>query len=111
MKKNTQKSELDIKYDELKKESAMYDENADIQELKQEYNMTGNTELYEIQTEYDGRKVLAIKASENYKVAFAGLIKKSKVNLDEATEIFEQNYPNKNGIWIEKIVEKKSWII
>ena len=107
MKKNTQKSELDIKYDELKKESAMYDENADIQELKQEYNMTGNTELYEIQTEYDGRKVLAIKASENYKVAFAGLIKKSKVNLDEATEIFEQNYPNKNGIWIEKDSREK----
>ena len=79
----------------------MYDENADIEDLKEEYNIEGNSELYEIQTEYDGRKVLAIKASENYKVAFAGLIKKSKPTFEETTKIFEEQYPKQAGIWIE----------
>lgn len=101
MNNNTTKNEIDSEYEELKKNSIMYDENASIEELKQEYKMTGDTELYEIQTEYDGRKVLAIKADENYKVAFVGLIKKSKPDLNKSTEIFEQNHPNKKGIWIE----------
>ena len=57
---------------EMKQSSTMYDENADIEDLKQEYKMTGSDELYEIQTEEDGRKVLYIKPDINYKVAFAG---------------------------------------
>ena len=99
--KNNKKNELDAKYEELKNESVMYDESANIEELKEEYNMEGDSELYEIQTEYDGRKVLTVKASENYKVAFAGLIKKAKPTLDEASQIFEEQYPTQNGIWIE----------
>ena len=46
--------------------------------------------------------MLAIKASENFKVAFAGLIKNRKVTLEEATQIFEDEYPTSNGIWIEE---------
>ena len=99
--KNNKKNELDAKYEELKNESVMYDESANIEELKEEYNMEGDSELYEIQTEYDGRKVLTVKASENYKVAFAGLIKKAKPTLDEASQIFKEQYPTQNGIWIE----------
>ena len=99
--KNNKKNELDAKYEELKNESVMYDESANIEELKEEYNMECDSELYEIQTEYDGRKVLTVKASENYKVAFAGLIKKAKPTLDEASKIFEEQYPTQNGIWIE----------
>ena len=99
--KNNKKNELDAKYEELKNESVMYDESANIEELKEEYNMEGDSELYEIQTEYDGRKVLTVKSSENYKVAFAGLIKKAKPTLDEASQIFEEQYPTQNGIWIE----------
>ena len=100
-KNDTTKNKIDAVYEELKKDSITYDENADIEELKQEYKITGVTELYEIQTEYDGRKVLAIKEDENYKVAFAGLIKKSKPDFSETTEIFEQKHPTKTGIWIE----------
>lgn len=99
--KNNKKNELDAKYEELKNESVMYDESANIEELKEEYNMEGDSELYEIQTEYDGRKVLTVKSSENYKVTFAGLIKKAKPTLDEASQIFEEQYPTQNGIWIE----------
>lgn len=100
-KNNKTNNELDAKYSEIKKELTMYNENANIEELKKEYSITGDTELYEIQTEYDGRKVLVIKANENYKVAFAGLIKKSKSDLNEALDIYENKHPKKNGIWIE----------
>ena len=101
VKKQDPKTELENNYENFKEESTMYDENATIDDLKEEYNIEGNSELYEIQTEYDGRKVLAIKASENYKVAFAGLIKKSKPTFEEATKIFEEQYPKQAGIWIE----------
>ena len=101
VKKQNPQAELEENYNKFKQESPMYDEDADIEDLKEEYNIEGNSELYEIQTEYDGRKVLAIKASENYKVAFAGLIKKSKPTFEETTKIFEEQYPKQAGIWIE----------
>lgn len=101
MKVDKIKNKMDAEYEELKKTSIMYNENASIDELKQEYSMTGDTDLYEIQTEYDGRKVLVIKASENYRVVFAGLIGKTEPDLNEIEEIFEQNHPTKAGIWIE----------
>lgn len=101
VKKQDPKTELENNYENFKEESTMYDENATIDDLKEEYNIEGNSELYEIQTEYDGRKVLSIKANENYKVAFAGLIKKSKPTIEEATQIFSEQHPTQNGIWIE----------
>lgn len=99
--KNKEKEDI-INYDELKQNSEMYNENATLEDLKEEYGATGDENLYDIETEYDGRKVLAIKASENFKVAFAGLIKNRKVTLEKATQIFEDEYPTSNGIWIEE---------
>ena len=87
---------------EMKQSSTMYDENADIEDLKQEYKMTGSDELYEIQTEEDGRKVLYIKPDINYKVAFAGLMKSSIPDFTEIDTIYETNYPTENGIWVEQ---------
>ena len=46
---------------EMKQSSTMYDENVSLEDLKQEYKITGSDDLYEIQTEEDGRKVLYIK--------------------------------------------------
>lgn len=102
VKKNKQKLDLEIDYQGLKEKSIMYDENAELEDLKQEYNMSGDSNLYEIQTEYDGRKVLVIKPNENYKVAFAGLIKRDKPDMNEVSEIYETNHPTENGIWIEQ---------
>lgn len=101
VKKNNKKDEI-INYDELKQNSEMYNQNATLEDLKEEYGATGEENLYDIETEYDGRKVLSIKASENFKVAFAGLIKNKKITLDETTKIFEDEYPTKSGIWIEE---------
>ena len=100
--KNNKRTDLENQYKELKEQSIMYNTEAQVEELKKEYNYSGDSNLYEIETEYDGRKVLTIRPSENYKVAFAGLIKRAKPEKDEVLEIFEKKYPTENGIWIEE---------
>lgn len=81
--------------------------NTTIEELKEEYKYTGSQEIYEIDTELNGRQVIKVKASINYKVAFCGLIKNDKPNFEEIDSLFEKNYPTENGIWIiEKDREK-----
>ena len=101
-KKSNKKSDLENQYKEKKEETMMYNSDAQVEDLKKEYNFTGDSNLYEIETEYDGRKVLVIKPNEDYKVAFAGLIKRAKPKKDEVSEIFEKEYPTKSGIWIEE---------
>lgn len=100
--KNNKKTDLENQYKELKEQSIMYNTEAQVEELKKEYNYSGDSNLYEIETEYDGRNVLTIRPSENYKVAFTGLIKRAKPEKDEVLEIFEKEYPTENGIWIEE---------
>ena len=85
----------------------MYQDDATVSQLKEEYKMTGENDLYEVQTEYDGRKVLVIKPNIDYKVAFAGAIKKSTPQFSEIDTIFEENYPKKSGVWIEKDSQEK----
>ena len=97
----------ELNYNELKRNSVMYNENATLEELKEEYGMTGENNLYEVQTEYDGRKVLAIKEDENFKVAFTGLIKNDKPDINEVSYMFETNSPKENGIWIEQESREK----
>ena len=57
-------------YTELDKNEVLYNDNVTVNELKNETSITGNSEIYEVQKEYDGRKVLAVKASKKVKVAF-----------------------------------------
>lgn len=101
-KQPAQTTENEENNNEMKQSSTMYDENANLEDLKQEYKMTGSDDLYEIQTEEDGRKVLNIKPSINYKVAFAGLIKSAIPDFSEIDSIYESNYPTEKGIWIEE---------
>lgn len=94
-KQNSQKS--------WKENSIMYEENITIDELKEEYKIIGDNNLYEINTEYDGRKVLNIKSDIDYKVAFSGIIKKDLPSYNEIETIYNNYYPkNENGIWIEE---------
>lgn len=76
--------------------------NNEINQIKKDYNISGDSNLYEISTEYDGRKVLNVKENVQYKVAFAGIIKQEIPKLNEVDSIFHDNYPTKKGIWIEK---------
>ena len=68
---------------------------------------SGNDDLYDVETEYDGRQVLKVKATENFKVAFTGLVKGTKNSIENSSEIFESEYPTENGIWIEKNSREK----
>lgn len=97
-------------YEEMKSNSTMYDENSTLEQLKEEYKITGADDIYQIEIENDGRKVVTIKPSIEYKVAFCGMIKNSKPEFYEINSIFEANNPAENGIWIkstdrEKILE------
>lgn len=91
----------------MKQNSLMYNNTATVDDLKEEYGMSGNDDLYDVETEYDGRQVLKVKATENFKVAFAGLVNGTKNSIENSSEIFENEYPTENGIWIEKNSREK----
>ena len=107
IKKVKNKNDIDKTYNEMKQNSLMYNNTATVDELKEEYGMSGNDDLYDVQTEYDGRQVLKVKATENFKVAFAGLVNGTKNSIENSSEIFENEYPTENGIWIEKNSREK----
>ena len=73
----------------------------EIEEIKQEVGLTGDSNIYEVQTETDGRQIVAVKANIKYKVAFSGMIKQGKPKLEEIDQIFNNNLPKKTGVWIE----------
>ena len=96
-------------YLNTKENSVMYKDDATLGELKEEYKITGEDDLYCIGTESDGRKVINVKPDIDYKVAFCGMINKEMPNLKDINKIYEEKAPTKNGIWInindrEKIV-------
>lgn len=82
-------------------------DSAIVEELKNETGAEGNTEIYEVQTEYDGRKVLAVKANTKYKVALAGMIKNSKPSYSELDQLINASAPKETGIWIENNSREK----
>lgn len=88
--------------EEIDKNQLSYKDNVTIEQLKNEIGATGNTDIYEIQEEFDGRNIITVKPSIRYKVAFAGMIKKSKPNINEIDNILDENMPKKNGIWINE---------
>ena len=96
------KTEDNNEIENFKNNSIMYKEEASLNDLKEEYKLTGPDEIYEIQTEYDGRKAVVIKPEIDYKVAFAGIIKNDIPSFEEIDTIYNENYPQQNGIWIDK---------
>lgn len=95
---NTANNEMD----DFKNTSVMYEEEPSLDELKEEYKITGPDELYEVQTEYDGRKAVVVKPEIDYKVAFAGMIKNDIPSFSEIDTIYEENYPQGSGVWIDE---------
>ena len=76
-------------------------EHGNVETLKKDVGITGDNELYQVQTEYDGKKILDIKPEIQYKVAFAGIIEQGKPKIENVDAIFNNNYPEDYGIWIE----------
>lgn len=77
-----------------------------IDNLKQELGITGVNEVYTIEEEYDGRKVLAIKPSVQYNVIMAGMLKGEKPENEELAQ-WKEKIPINTGIWINKPVREK----
>ena len=101
-KQGAPKEEYNNLYSEIDKNEVSYKENITIEELKEEKSITGDSNLYEVQEEYDGRKVLNIKAEIQYQVAFAGIFEKQELTVEKAKNIYNEKYPQKSGVWVEE---------
>lgn len=100
-------NEVNIEENKVENNETEEIENTDVQELKKATGVTGDSDIYEIQTEFEGQKILAVKKSVRFKVAFAGMIKKDISQQTEVNEIFNNNYSNKKGIWVENNSKEK----
>lgn len=86
----------------IEEEINTYEENQKIDEIKYNTGATGDSNIYEVQTDsYDDREVVVVKPSIKYKVAFAGMVKNNLPQMQEVNQIYEDNKPQKNGIWVE----------
>ena len=73
----------------------------EIEDIKNEINATGNNDIYQVEEEYDGRKILQVKPDVQFDVDLAGIIKSSIPKKSEITGLLRQA-PNNNGIWISE---------
>ena len=64
-------------------ETETKDNEGDVDNLKEEYKITGDDDIYEVIEDTSGRKMLTVKASINFKVAFSGMIKNSEPKKEE----------------------------
>lgn len=88
---------------EIDKNQINYKENVTVGELKNEVGASGDNEIYDITSEYDGRKILTIKQDVKFDVALAGLLDEKMPELDlekleEKTSVFK----GKKGVWIHE---------
>lgn len=98
------------KNEEAKSEEEKKIEKEEVNTLKEESGKTGDSELYEIQEGYNNIKIVTIKSSIKYQVAFSGIIKGQKPEMNELDGLVQKNHPQYAGIWIyendrEKMLE------
>lgn len=95
----------EIKSDEFMNRIVSTDSN-EINAIKNEINATGQTDIYQIEEEYDGRKIIQVKPDVQYQVTLAGIIKNGIPAEDEINTILEQA-PNSSGMWISESSREK----
>lgn len=71
----------------------------EVEKIKKEINATANTDIYRIEEEPGGRKILQVKPEIQFNVDLAGIIKSGKPEENELNEILKK-MPNSTGIWI-----------
>ena len=71
----------------------------EVEKIKKEINVTANTDIYRIEEEPGGRKILQIKPEIQFNVDLAGIIKNGEPEENELNEILKK-IPNTTGIWI-----------
>lgn len=98
---------IEDEYIQIDRNELSYQDEVTVEELKNSVGITGNSDIYEIQEEFDGRKTLVVKPELKYKVAFAGMIKNGKPEINELQSIMDSNKPTENGIWVEENTRNK----
>lgn len=77
-----------------------------ISQIIQDQGLQADENIYEIDTEYDGREVVVVKSSIQYKAALAGILKKGKPEFSEINDLLN-DAPTHTGIWVEKDSREK----
>ena len=93
-------SSLPISYEEENEENSKQDQEQ-ISQITENQGLQADENIYEIATEYDGREVVRVKPSIQYKVALAGMIKNEIPDFSELDNLLIQA-PTHTGIWIEE---------
>ena len=78
----------------------------EINAIKNEINATGQTDIYQIEEEYDGRRIIQVKPDVQYQVALAGIIKNSIPAEAEINTLLEQA-PTSSDMWISESSREK----
>lgn len=95
----------EIQSDEFANRMVSTDAN-EINAIKNEINATGETDIYQIEEEYDGRRIIQVKPDIQYQVALAGIIKNGIPSDDEINTLLEQA-PTSSGMWISESSREK----
>lgn len=77
-----------------------------IAEIKNQINSTADTNIYQVEDEYDGRHTIQIKPNIQYNTVLAGILKGS-IPADNEINTILKNEPNKTGIWISNKSQTK----
>lgn len=91
---------IQLKNEENMKAEDNKEENVSVEELMEDVNATADPDIYDIDTEYDGRKVLSVKTSVQFSVAFAGKINGDLQSIEEAQELTREQLPTTSGIYL-----------
>ena len=82
-------------------QSGKSEQNDEIERIKETINAKGKTDIYQIETEHDGRKIIQIKPEVQFDVDLAGILKNDKPYENEIEKILEKR-PQEKGIWISE---------
>ena len=72
-----------------------------IENIKNEINSTADTDLFQIETEYDGRETLQIKPKIQFDTVLAGILNNKKPKEDKIDNILTEA-PTDTGVWISE---------
>ena len=88
---------------EIDKNQISYKPNTKVSEIKKDVGATGDDSIYDIVSEYDGRKILTIKPDIQFNIVLAGIIENQKPEgKPESLRQYDQDFQNKTGIWVEQ---------
>jgi len=81
------------------------DESKTVEDIKMETGATADEDIYEIQTEYDGREILAIKPDIQFATVLAGILKKGQPSEKDIEKLDLSQFHK--GVWISESSRNK----